>query len=400
MSVNQYYHELLNQFIPRGGSTSGKRPTYLPEEPAVVVRGAGCRVWDADGREFIDFRNSLGPVTLGYNYEAVNQAIRRQLEDGISFGYPHPLEAELAKQLHEIIPCAEKIRFLKTGGEAIAATIKIARCATGRDHVIQIGYNGWLNSLGKGSMILPGCKAERIPGIPETLSALHHNCDWNDIARLQELEQHIGFELAAIVVAADYYNLEAGRTFYPYLREMADRCGAALIYDEIVTGFRLATAGVQEYFGVIPDMAVFAKGIANGMPLSVYCGRAFYMNQLEKTFVTSTLAGETLSLAAAAKVIEIYRTEPVIQHLWGISNLMWTGFNNLCRQYGIAAQVDKPMPVAFCRFESQELQNRLLRAICAHGVTFFGKGGYVNYSHREQDISEALERIEKAIKTL
>ena len=142
MKSNQEYRAILDQYIPWGSSTCSKRARFMPEEPAVIVRGKGCRVWDADGREFIDFRNSLGPITLGYCYEPVNEAVKEQLDKGIVFGYPSPLEAEVAELVCHTIPCAEKARFLKTGGEAIAAVIKSARCVSGHDHVIQIGYNG------------------------------------------------------------------------------------------------------------------------------------------------------------------------------------------------------------------------------------------------------------------
>jgi len=153
---NQEWYERLQQVMPFGSSTCSKKAQYLPDEPSVIVRGKGCRVWDAEGREFIDFRNSLGPITLGYRFSAVDDAIREQLDNGIIFGHPHPLECEVAEMLCEVVPCAEQARFLKTGGEAMAACIRLARAFTGRDHVIQIGYNGWINSLASGARVLPG----------------------------------------------------------------------------------------------------------------------------------------------------------------------------------------------------------------------------------------------------
>ncbi len=293
---NEFYGERQSRFIPGGSSTCSKRARFQPQEPPVIVRGKGCRVWDGDGREFIDFRCALGPISLGYCHPSIDQAIRKQLEKGIVFGYPHPLEGEVAEMLVEIIPCAEQARFLKTGGEAIAATIKIARAATGRNQVIQIGYNGWLNSLSATGMVLPNQKsAQNLPGVPAAWSQLHHGCRWNHPEDLEAVVQTIGNDLAAIVVAADYYNLEEGRIFYPWLRKFADQHGAVLIFDEIVTGFRWAIGGVQEYFQVIPDLAVFAKGLANGMPLSVYCGRAELMQTLKTATVSTTYGGETLS---------------------------------------------------------------------------------------------------------
>lgn len=403
--TNQEYFDLLANVMPWGSCTCSKAAHYLPEEPAVIVSGKGCRVTDADGRTFIDFKNGLGPVSLGYAYEPVNQAIREQLDKGITYGYPHVLEAEVAKLMTEVIPCADKARFLKTGGEAVAACIKAARCKTGKDHVIQIGYNGWLNSLSVDGMILPGRKLEdaKLPGVPLAISALHRTCGWNDIEKMEELGKEIGSDLAAVIVAADYDNMDAARTFYPFLREFTNRYGAALIFDEIVTGFRMAIGGVQEYYGTVPDMAIFAKGVANGMPLSVYCGKAPWMDALQTAIVSSTYGGEALSLAAAKKVIEIYRTEDVIGHLWRMAGRMWGGLDKLFKQYGLPAKMGcTTRPVCFYSYAAgtdAAFISKMERAMLRSGVTLY-HGGYVNYSHQEADIDEALERIDGALKTL
>ncbi|NLZ64210.1 MAG: aminotransferase class III-fold pyridoxal phosphate-dependent enzyme [Lentisphaerae bacterium] len=400
---NQYCWELQNRYIPGGSSTCSKRAQYLPEEPPVIVRGEGCRVWDADGREFIDFRCALGPVSLGYCHPVINQAIREQLEKGIVFGYPHPLEGEVAQMLVEIIPCAEKVRFLKTGGEAIAAAIKIARAVTGRNHVLQIGYNGWLNSLSPTGMVLPNQSAtQSLPGIPAALSQLHHGCRWNQREDLEAVGQQFGSDLAAIVVAADYRNLEDGRTFYLWLRKFADQYGAVLIFDEIVTGFRLAIGGVQEYFQVTPDLAVFAKGLANGMPLSVYCGKAELMDVLESATVSTTYGGDALSLAAAKACIGIYRTEPVIEHFWQASRTLWSAFNLLCRKYDLPLKVENYAPFSLLTFDPDcpaNFREQFFRAVCDAGVTLYN-GGYVCYAHKSADLEEALQRIDSAMSKL
>ncbi|MDD3694471.1 MAG: aminotransferase class III-fold pyridoxal phosphate-dependent enzyme, partial [Lentisphaeria bacterium] len=403
MSKNEFYRCRLERYIPWGSSTCSKRANLIPEEPSVVVRGKGCRIWDADGREFIDFRNALGPISLGYCYEEVNAAIRAQLEEGIIFSYPHPLEAELAELLCEIVPCAEQSRFLKTGGEAIAACIKVARAKSGRNQVIQIGYNGWLNSLAGEGVSLPNHRNSSLPpGVPAVLSALHHDCPWNDPEALESLGRGCGDDLAAVVVAVDYHRMEEGDTFYPLLRKFADQHGAALIFDEIVSGFRIALAGVQEYFAVKPDMAVFAKGLANGMPLAAYCGLRQWMEALDTAIVSSTYGGEALSLAAAKAVIRIYRSEPVIEHLWKMSELMWSNVNRMLSAKGLPLQLSSTRPVAFLRVENNAAlaqRQDFLRACFREGVSLYN-GGYINYSHREADIYEALERIDKALQSI
>src|SRR4051812_38650312 len=188
MSEQSDWTRRFNDVMPWGSSTCSKVPMLEPAEPATIVRGQGCRVWDDRGREFIDFRNALGPITLGYRFPAVDEAVRKQLDSGIIFGHPHPLECEVAEMMRSIVPCAEQVRFLKTGGEAIAACIRLARAYTGREHVVQVGYNGWLNSVASGGRVLPGQVAgDAPPGVPKSLSALHHTCAWNDVAAMEKL---------------------------------------------------------------------------------------------------------------------------------------------------------------------------------------------------------------------
>ncbi len=403
MNQNQAWTDRLRARIPYGSSTCSKAPRYLPDEPGVIVRGKGCRVWDADGREFIDFRNSLGPITLGYCFPAVDRAIRDQLKNGIIFGHPHPLEAEVAELVCDCIPCAERARFLKTGGEAIAVCIRLARCHTGREHVVQIGYNGSINSLASGGRTLPGVSAAATPpGVPAGLSALHHACGWNDTERLADLFRQCGDRIAAVVVAADYAGMEQGRTFLPCLRDLTSRHGALLIYDEIVTGFRIALGGIQEYFGVKPDLAVFAKGIANGMPLSVYCGRAEIMDQLHKLSMSSTYGGETLSLAAAKAAINVYRTRNVVKHIWKQSKKLWSAVNGLFQRHGVPLSLVGLWPcppITAAAGAPADLKERFFRAAYRNGVALYDVP-YVNFSHRDKDVAETLERLEKAIREI
>ena len=400
---SEKWGERLRKVMPWGSSTCSKAAHLMPEEPCVIVRGKGCRVWDADGREFIDYRNSLGPITLGYRFPAVDEAIRRQLESGIIFGHPHPLECEVAEMLTKVLPCAERARFLKTGGEAAAACIRLARHHTGRDCVVQIGYNGWLNSLSSHSRVLPGKSAQSAPpGVPAALSALHYAMNWNDVEGLENLFKTMRGQIAALMVSADYARMEAGKTFYPFLREMTRRYGTVLIFDEIVTGFRVARAGVQEYFGVTPDMAVFAKGVANGMPLSVYCGNAEIMEKLSEVIVSSTYGGEALSLAAAKATLETYRDHNVIGHIWAEGERIVRGLNAMLRKRGLPMQYEGLWPCAALSpapDAPKNLPDRYYRAAYRNGVSFYHYI-YPTFSHQDADIDETLERMEKAVSTL
>lgn len=405
-SENAKWSVRFGEKIPWGSSTCSKAPLYMPEEPAAIERGKGCRIWDVDGREFIDFRNGLGPITLGYQFPEVDEAIKKQMEKGIVFGHPHHLECEVAELICNIIPCAEQARFLKTGGEAIAACMRIARAYTGKEHIIQIGYNGWLNSLAPGGRQLPGQKSgAAVPGVPSCLSALHHACRWDSMEDIENVYSDCDNNVAAVVIAADYEKIDRAGSFYPAVREFTRKHGSLLIFDEIVTGFRIAIGGAQEYFKVTPDLAVFSKGMANGMPLSVYAGKKEVMATCDKggkVVVSSTFAGETLSLAAAKAAINTYITRDVIGHLWKQGGRMWGKTNELLDKYHI--------PLKFLGFwpcpaltsvnnSSADVRDGFIRAAYKNGVSLYNVS-YVNFSHSDGDIDEALQRLEMACRQL
>jgi len=393
---SERWTERLQNVMPWGSSTCSKAPRFAPDEPGVIVKGKGCRVWDADGREYIDFRNSLGPITLGYCFPAVDSAIREQLDNGIIFGHPNPLECEVAEMLTEVIPCAEQARFLKTGGEAMSACIRLARSVTGHEHIIQIGYSGWLNSLASGGRILPGQVAQSAPpGVPLCLSSLHHACGWDDIKAVEQVFSDFPGQIAGVVVAAGYSNMEAGAAFYPALRKLTHDEGCLLIFDEIVTGFRVAIGGVQEYFGVVPDLTVFGKGVANGMPLSVYAGKRGIMSELQKVVISSTFGGETLSLAAAKACILTYKNEGVIEHLWKQGEKMWIGLSDIFQKYSIPAKIQGFYPCPQITFSQSDMREAFFRSAYRNGISLYDIP-YVTYSHKEGDISESLSRLEKA----
>ncbi|WP_309127296.1 aminotransferase class III-fold pyridoxal phosphate-dependent enzyme [Microbacterium sp.] len=384
--------------MPVGSSTNSKAPVLLPDEPEVIVRGRGSRVWDDRGREFIDYRCALGPVTLGYADPRVDSAIRAQLDDGILFGHPHPLETSTAELFCSLVPGAEAARFLKTGGEALAALIRIARAHTGRDRIVQIGYNGWLNSLAAGARVLPGATSAEVPGVPSALAALHHAVDWGDRDALEAVFAEHGSEIALILVAADYPRLPGATDVYLHLRALADEHGALLGYDEMVTGFRVALGGMAEFTGVLPDLAVFGKGVANGMPLSVYCGRREVLSVLDRgeVVVSSTYGGETLSLAAATATMTAMRDESVIERLHSAGTRLQDGMNAAFAAAGAAIRLEgHPTCPQFVSGDDRLLQS-FLRASFRHGLSFY-RVVYVNAAHTDADIDETLQRVHAAL---
>lgn len=236
----------------------------------------------------------------------------------------------MQKKLVEIIPCAERVRFLKTGGEAISACIKIARNYTKRKKIIHCGYNGWLNFFATSGVLPTGLSSSTpLNGIPPEISSLHKTLQWADFESWENIFKNEGEEIAACVIASNYKEMKKGKEFLPFIRELTKRYGSLMIVDEIVTGFRVAIGGVHEYFNFLPNMAVFSKGIANGMPISAYLGKKELIDSSKEIGISSTFGGETLSLSASLAVIEFYKKNNVIEYLWKTGEKMWGEINCL-----------------------------------------------------------------------
>lgn len=383
--------ERAQKVIPMATQTHSKaaREALRGIEPCFIARGQGGHVWDVDGREYLDFRCSLGPITLGHRFPAVEAAVREQIDSGTVFSYPHPLEVEVAEALVEVIPCAEMVRFLRTGGEAMSATMKLARAFTGRDRILKCGYHGWLTTMTG-------------DGVPEAVRSVHTELGWGAVDTFRaELEADAG-NIAAITVAYAYSAGEAAGEFLQALRDLADRYDTLLIFDEIVTGFRLANGGAQERFGVTPDLAVFSKGMANGWPIATYLGRAEVMQTVRKAVISSTFGGETTGLAAAKAALEVYRTEDVIGHLDRLGTRMRDGYNAAFEAAGAPAKAVglPPCPqIVWSASETHsagELALRLDAELLRRGVITYGVM-YVNYSHTDADLDALLERLADAL---
>ena len=387
-------YERALEVIPMGTQTHSKAPrTALREvEPCFADRAKGCRIWDVDGNEYIDFRCALGPIILGYCFPAVDEAVRRQLDSGMVFSYAHPLEVEVAERLVEIIPCAESVRFLKTGGESMAAAHRLARAYTGRDVVLTCGYHGWVNTMSRA-------------GVPEGLRALYRDLPWGSIEPYEEAFARLGEQIAAVSVACSYADIERGSDFLPALRALTEKRGALLIFDEIVTGFRLHRGGAQGYFDVTPDLAVFAKGISNGVPLSCYVGRKDIMQKVEDVVVSSTYGGDTLGLAAARAVLETCEREDVVGHIWERGRQLHAGFGELCARLDVPAGFKGLPPLGLLSFEhpdsgrNADLFLRFNAEVLRRGLIIYSVC-YINFSHTREDIDAALEVMGDALQAM
>jgi glutamate-1-semialdehyde 2,1-aminomutase len=371
--------------LPTGASTGSKRSEALygaadASGPTHYVQAIGCRVTDADGNEYIDCTMALGSVALGYAEPNVTRAVVDTIAAGNVSGLSSVLEVDVAERLCGIIPCADRVQFLKTGAEAVAAAVRLARTYTAREIVIAIGYFGWLDWC-----------ADEAAGVPEGTRRTVRRVPYDDVAALQAAVDEAGDQLAAIVIEPVIERLPSVE-WISKARELTTAVGAVLIFDEIKTGFRLRTGGYQAYADVMPDLSAFGKAMANGYPLSAVMGHRDIMEAARKTWISSTLASEASALAAAAAVLSWHDTADVCDSLWAIGADMRRAITTAIEASGVAGvTVDGIDPMWLLRFDDPRREQRFLELSAQHGVLF--KRGAYNFAALAHD-EDAMREIE------
>jgi len=369
--------------IPVGTQTFSKSHLTYPRgvSPLYLEGGKGSKVWDADGNEYIDFGNALTAVTLGYQYPAVDNAVREQMEKGVIFGLPHRLEVEVSEKICEMVPCAEMVRFGKNGSDATTGAIRIARAYTGRDHIIQWGYHGWHDwSIG-----ITG----RNRGVPQAVRDLTHTFEYNDIYSLERVFKQYPNQVAAVIMEP-CNSVLPNFSFLQAVREMAHKNMALFIMDEVITGFRFANGGAQEYFGVTPDIATFGKGIANGYPLAAIAGKAEIMRTVENIHYSYTYAGECLSLAAGLATMNELQTKPVAEYLHNIGKLLMDATQDIAKETGAHVRVTGHPSWQFLHFDNTAQLTLWKQEIFQRGILSLGQH-CMSYSHNTEDVYRLLD---------
>ena len=296
--------------LPGGSSTGSKRPDALygtraadADLPTHFERAYGCEVWSTDGRRFIDLGMALGAVGIGYCDPAITRAVQEAVLQGNVATLPHRLEVEVAERLTEVIPSAEQVRFLRTGAEATAAAVRLARTVTGRERVIACGYFGWLDWCSDAA------------GVPQHVRDAITWVPFDDVLALRTAVAQ-GPPPAAIIIEPLVHEI-ASVEWLQTAREESTRAGAVLIFDEIKTAFRVRTGGVQSLHDVTPDLTTVGKALANGYPLAAVVGRAALMDAARHTWISSTAAAESTGLAAASAVLEWHQRLDVCERMAG-----------------------------------------------------------------------------------
>ena len=388
-------------------------------EPFVVERGAGSRIWDADGREYIDYVLSWGPLVLGHAPRVVLDAIAQTMERGTSFGIPTELEVALGELVVDRMPHVEMLRFVSSGTEATMSAVRVARAATGREAILKFDgcYHGHADSFlvragsGVATLGLPNS-----PGVPAALAALTIVAPFNDLVAVEALLA--SHDVAAIIVEPVVGNagfIPPDPAFLPGLRALANRFGALLIFDEVMTGFRVAYGGARERFGVTADLTTLGKVIGGGLPVAAYGGRRDLMEQVAPSgpvYQAGTLSGNPLAMAAGLATVSALtpavfdaitaRTARLVHGLREIMGRRGIPFTADCAgsMWGLFFRAEPVRSFSDAKTSDVERFRRFFHAALERGVYLAPspfEAAFMSSAHSEDDISETLNRLDAAM---
>ncbi|HPP30647.1 MAG TPA: aminotransferase class III-fold pyridoxal phosphate-dependent enzyme [bacterium] len=389
------------EIIPMGTQLLSKNSDqFLPEQwPSYFKKAKGIEVWDIDGNRYLDFTiMGVGSCILGYADPDVNRAVKKVIEGGNMCTLNSPEEVELAEILLEMERWAGKVRYARTGGEAMAVAVRIGRAFSGKDKIAFCGYHGWhdwylsANLAAEKNLdghLLPGLKPL---GVPRALLGTAFPFNYNNINELEDIVKNN--EIGVIV-------MEPIRSHYPEdgflenVRKIADRCKAVLIFDEITSGFRMRVGGAYQLFSVEPDIVVYAKAISNGYPMAAVIGKAEIMEKAEESFISSTYWTERIGPAAAIATIKKMEERDVPSHLIKMGKKIMEGWKEISEETGIKINIEgiPPLPKFSFKYEnSRELMTLFTQEMLERGF-LARESVYLSYSHKKKDIDMYFNAI-------
>lgn len=398
------------KIIPGGtGLLSKRAEMFLPGGwPSYYQKAKGIAVWDLDGKKYLDFSiMGVGACILGYADSDVNRAVKMAIDKGSMATLNCPDEVELAKVLCSLHPWADMVRYARTGGEAMAVAVRIARAKSKKDKIAFCGYHGWQDWYLAANLasekkldghLLPGLEPS---GVPRALAGTALPFSYNnvkEIERIVEKHQDIG-----VIVVEPLRHQEPENNFLQTVRKIADTIGAVLIFDEISIGWRLAVGGVHLLYGVNPDIAVFAKAISNGYPMAAIIGQKQVMQAAQRTFISSTYWTERLGPVAALATIKKIQNKKVPAHLKRIGKMIGDGWKKIAKKHGLDITVLGPEALVTFTFnygkQSQALRTLFTQEMLSRGY-LAGTSVYVSYAHKEKQVTSYLEAVDEVFAIL
>lgn len=427
LDVSRDLYTTAQRYIAGGVSSDARRMAGVP---LYVDRAAGARLWDVDGNTYLDYVLGQGPALLGHCPPPVVEAVTAQVARGIVYSAQHAAEARVAERLCAMVPSAERVRFNTVGSEAVHAAWRLARGFTGRPKILKFEghYHGWLDPVLYSvhpplEAAGPADRPAAVPGTagqPEAADLVV--CPWNDLGALSRLmDEHAG-QIAAVVTEPVLCNtgaIEPDPGYLQGVRELCDSHGSLLIFDEIITGFRLAPGGAQEYLGVSPDLSVFGKAMAGGMQVSALAGRAFVMDAITsgKVAHAGTFNSQPIGIAAAEATLRILdeQRDEVYGTLYARGRELMRGLAEAAAKAGVPMLVDGPGPVFQIYFtEASAVRNyrdfaatdrammgRLHAALLDQGINMVPRGlWFLSTAHTEADVAATVEAFSAALSSL
>jgi glutamate-1-semialdehyde 2,1-aminomutase len=366
LANSQKLYEQALKVIPGGVNSPVRACRSVSAEPIFIERAEGCLIFDADGNRFIDYVGSWGPLILGHRHPAVIEAIISVLERGTSFGAPIDLEIKLAEMVIEAVPSIEMVRMVNSGTEAAMSAIRLARGVTGRDKVIKFDgcYHGHADTLlvaagsGVATLGIPGS-----PGIPEPIAQHTLSLPYNDIDCVKTVMQEQGDQVACIIVepvAGNMGLVPPVEGFLKTLRDLADRHASILIFDEVITGFRVAYGGAQSLFGIYPDLTCFGKIIGGGLPVGAYGGKRELMSNIApqgSVYQAGTLSGNPVAMAAGIATLKQLQQTGFYEALDDKAGRLITGLKQAAKKAGIPVQAKRVGSAMGLFFTDNDVKN-------------------------------------------
>jgi glutamate-1-semialdehyde 2,1-aminomutase len=428
LSKTQKLYKKASKVIPHGVNSNFRY--WGPEETLVITRGEGAYIWDADGNRYIDYRLAFGPIILGHGYPAVTERVNEAIKEGTVFAWTTPWEISVAERVVRMCG-VDKVRLTNTGSEATMHALRIARAHTNREKFIKFEgqYHGMLDyfMFSTASALLGHLGSRRSPinvpqtsGIPQGIQQYVINLPFNDFERLEETIEARWHELAAIFVEPMLGNVAGVMPRPGWLERIRDLCnkyGIVLVFDEVKTGFRIANGGAQEYFGVKADLVTYAKAMGNGFPIAAIAGKEAVMMTIEPGRVAhgGTYSGNVVGAAAADATLELLETQPIIETINKRGKMLMSGLDEILSDadiphavlgvppmFGIILGTDEE-PHDFRGYLSGdgELYEKIITELIARGAQPDGDGRepwFMSYSHSEQDVADTLSMFEAAVK--
>ena len=418
-------YERACQYLPGGVNSPARSFSSVREEPVFIERAEGSKVYDIDGNEYIDFVSSWGPMLFGHCQEDVIEAVSDQLDKGTSFGAPTIVETEMAEEIADLIPTVDRVRMVNSGTEATMSAVRLARGYTGRDKIIK--FTGNYHGHGDSFLIKAGSGPATLglpdsPGVPEDLASLTISVPYNDEEAIQEVFEKEGDDIAAVIlepVAANMGVVPPQPGFLEFLRRITSEEGAVLIFDEVMTGFRVAAGGAQEYYEVEPDLTCLGKIIGAGFPVGAFGGRAEIMDEVAPkgpVYQAGTLSGNPLAMTAGLEMMKLIQQEGVYQELKNKSDYLREGMEELKRKIDLPLSINQVGSLLSLFFTKERVvdyetatssdtelyaeyfQNMLRGGIYIAPSQF--EAMFVSAAHSREELDETLEVMEASLKEL